>query len=58
VIYSSDALTPEAKRNLSSMSSERVFDLSALGLMADSPETVVNVVAAVQSLRQIKDSKA
>jgi bifunctional enzyme CysN/CysC/sulfate adenylyltransferase subunit 1 len=62
VIYSSDALAPDVKRKLTSMTPDRVFDLAALGLINIGPdaavsEAVAKVVAAVQSLRQLKDSE-
>jgi sulfate adenylyltransferase subunit 1 len=51
VIYSCDALAPEAKRKLAAMEANRFFDLSASQLPDDDQEAVRQVLVSVRPLR-------
>jgi bifunctional enzyme CysN/CysC/sulfate adenylyltransferase subunit 1 len=52
VIYSCDALAPEAKRELSAPAGDRLFDLSALQLSADQADTMRELASRLRSLRR------
>jgi sulfate adenylyltransferase subunit 1 len=51
VIYSCDALAPEAKRQLSVMAADRLFDLSRLELPGDAQGSIREVLSLLQRLR-------
>jgi len=55
VIYSCDALSPEAKRKLGKLSVDRFFDISALQLPADEQQAIRKVLSLVQSLRALTE---
>jgi sulfate adenylyltransferase large subunit len=57
VIYSCDALAPEAKRRLGALAADRFFDLSALQLPAEEPDAVRNLLALLHPLRAVADHK-
>jgi bifunctional enzyme CysN/CysC/sulfate adenylyltransferase subunit 1 len=54
VIYSSDALAPEAKRKLAERIGDRYFDLSGLQIPVDEPDAVRKIISRLQSLRADK----
>jgi bifunctional enzyme CysN/CysC/sulfate adenylyltransferase subunit 1 len=51
VIYSCDPLAPETKRKLTSLPSDRVFDVSAMGVTSTGLDTFSQIIIAIQSLR-------
>jgi sulfate adenylyltransferase large subunit len=57
VIYSCDALAPEAKRRLSALVADRFFDLSALQLPTEEPDAVQRVLSLLHPLRAVADHK-
>jgi sulfate adenylyltransferase subunit 1 len=57
VIYSSEALAPDAKRKLSALAADRFFDLSALQLPTEERGAVQKVVSLLRPLRSVVDQK-
>ena len=57
VIYSCDALAPEAKRKLGALAAGRFFDLSSLQLPAEEPEAVRKALLLLRPLRAVADHK-
>jgi bifunctional enzyme CysN/CysC/sulfate adenylyltransferase subunit 1 len=57
VIYSCNALAPEAKSRLSALTTDRFFDLSALHLPAGESGAVQKVLSLLQRLRAVADHK-
>jgi sulfate adenylyltransferase subunit 1 len=57
VIYSSDALAPEAKHSLSTLVAGRFFDLSTSQLPAEEPEAVRKILSLLHPLRAVADHK-
>jgi bifunctional enzyme CysN/CysC/sulfate adenylyltransferase subunit 1 len=57
VIYSSEALAPEAKRKLATLAAGRFFDLSVLQLPVKEPAAVRKVLSLIQPLHGVTDHK-
>jgi len=57
VIYSCDALAPDAKRNLGAIATNHFFDLSALKLPAEEPDAVRKLLSLLQPLRAVADHR-
>jgi len=53
VIYSCAALAPEAKRKLTALAVDRLFDHSALQLPGDEPSAMQKIIAQLRSFRSI-----
>jgi hypothetical protein len=54
-VYSCDALAPDAKRKLSALAGDRVFDLSRLQLPAEESDAVQKVLSLLHPLRAVAD---
>ena len=57
VIYSCDALPPEAKRKLSAVAANGFFDLSSAELPMEESEAVKKVFSLLDPLRVLTDQK-
>jgi len=57
VIYSCDALAPEAKRSFAALAKGRFFDLSAVQLPESEAEATRKMVSLFQSLRERQDKQ-